>query len=126
MKTLLIIGIGGFAGAISRYLLGNFFQDVLGFKFPAGIFLVNILGCFFMGIVYGLVTHIDSLPKETSQLLATGFLGSFTTFSTFSLDNYVLISDGKLMDAGFNMLVSVAVGLLGVWLGYSFIKLIVK
>ncbi|HKL17311.1 MAG TPA: fluoride efflux transporter CrcB [Halalkalibaculum sp.] len=115
-KTILLIGTGGFAGTVSRYLLSKLIAAKWPMSFPWGTFSVNILGCFLIGIVMGL-SFQSSVSTQTRLLLATGFCGGFTTFSTYSLEIFELYQRGE---AGIGMLylfASILLGLTGVWLG---------
>lgn len=121
IKTILLIGTGGFAGSISRYLLTRFISTKWPMAFPWGTFGVNILGCFLIGIVMGL-SFQSAMSTQTRLLLATGFCGGFTTFSTYSLEILELYQRGE---AGISMLylfASIVVGFLSVWLGLWLVK----
>jgi CrcB protein len=83
-KASLFIGIGGFLGSISRYLLSQYVDKKIITLFPFGTFTVNILGCFLLGLLYALAEKEQVLTNELRLLLTVGFCGSFTTFSTFS------------------------------------------
>ncbi|MGH2565631.1 MAG: fluoride efflux transporter CrcB, partial [Ginsengibacter sp.] len=83
MKIILIIGIGSFIGGISRYLLSQSIQNKFLSAFPFGTMSVNIVGCFLIGIIFGL-TERGNFTMEWRLFLVTGFLGGFTTFSSFS------------------------------------------
>lgn len=96
MKTLLLIGLGGFFGSIARYLgslYGNRLFPTEGF--PVGTFLVNILGCFLIGLIYGISEKQGWLTPEMRYFAATGFCGGFTTFSTFSHESFTLLNNGQ-------------------------------
>lgn len=116
MNNILIVGLGSLFGGIARYLLSGFIQRHVPIAFPVGILLVNLLGCFIIGIVAGLLTHV--LATRHHLLLAVGFCGSFTTFSTFSLDNLQLLHDKAFFLLGLNIVLSVGLGLLATWVGY--------
>jgi len=96
MKTILAIGAGSFAGGIARYLLTESIQRRFPISFPAGTFAVNIIGCFLIGIVYGLADRGHLNPYWTT-ILATGFIGGFTTFSAFSYQNVELLRGGQVL-----------------------------
>lgn len=117
---ILFIGFGGFIGAIARYYLGNFVQDYFNIhNFPIGILFVNILGCFLIGLLTGIIDNIDSISGNLKSLLFIGILGSFTTFSTFSQDTLKLLMNGEILSALINVTISVFFGLLFVWIGYK-------
>ena len=114
MKSILIVGIGGFFGSIVRYVIGlSFYNDKLA-NIPYKIILVNLIGCFLIGIL----ANSFSQEKELSKLLLiTGFLGGFTTFSSFGLEAVTLISNHNTIGAIIYILMSVVGGLLAVLLG---------
>lgn len=115
-KTMLLIGTGGFAGSVGRYLLTKFVATKLPMAFPLGTFAVNTLGCFLIGIVMGL-SFQHTITTQTRLLLATGFCGGFTTFSTYSLEIFELYQKGE---AGISLLYlfgSIILGVLCIWLG---------
>lgn len=119
MKQLLLVGLGGFAGAVARWGLGSLVDRLLpDARFPHGIFVVNVVGCLAIGLYFGSAGTKPN-PSETLRLLfAVGFLGAFTTFSTFSHNTLVLIQDGHPMTAFANIALSVLTGLGAVWLGF--------
>ncbi len=120
MKSFLLIGLGGFFGATSRWLLAQSLDRwLLHSRFPYGIFTVNILGCLVIGYVMGLAHARDAVPDHARLLFVVGFLGSFTTYSTFSWNTLELFRTGHPGYAVANLAVTVVVGMLAVWLGYS-------
>ncbi len=122
MRLALIVGLGGFLGAIFRYYLAGAVERWYGLNgFPWGIFVVNILGCFLIGLIFGYSSLVRSLSEETRLLLVTGFLGSLTTFSTFGQQTLDLLRKGQMGLGLANIGASVVVGLLAVWLGYSLV-----
>ena len=90
----LSIALGGALGAMGRYWVSSYFLPVSAFKFPYATFSVNVLGSFLMGILYVLIIERTGLPDQARHLLMVGFLGAFTTFSTFSLDAISLWQNG--------------------------------
>lgn len=123
MKLLLSIGIGSFIGGIGRYLISVFIQTKFSDSFPYGTLIVNILGCFLIGIVYGFAEK-GSVAMEWRLFLATGILGGFTTFSAFSYESVNLIRNGFFLNALLYISVSVIVGLIATFTGLSIIKAI--
>jgi fluoride exporter len=121
-RTLLIVGAGGFIGSIMRYLgqlaAGKLFSP----SFPIGTFLINIIGCFIIGIVYAMSEKGNLLTAEMRLFLAVGFCGGFTTFSTFSNDNLMLLKESSIGLLLFNVLGSVILGILAVYLGIVAIR----
>ena len=104
--TLLVsIGIGGFFGAISRFLIASFMQKLTGSLFPVGTLTVNILGSFIIGILFIYFEH--TVQPQLKALLITGFLGALTTFSTFSLETYLMLGEGAYLRAILNITLNI-------------------
>jgi CrcB protein len=122
MKILFAIGTGSFIGGILRYLLSQFVQSKFLSAFPFGTLIVNIIGCFLIGMVFGL-TDRGTLTPEWRLFLATGLIGGFTTFSAFSLETVGLLRDGQLLYATAYIVGTVIIGLLATFIGISIIKL---
>jgi len=117
MQNVIAIAIGGAVGAVMRYWVSNGVYNIMGRDFPYGTLVVNVLGSFVMGILY--VYLIERLA-ETSLLRAAliiGLLGAFTTFSTFSIETLQLIENGEYIKMALNIILSVVVCLIAVWLG---------
>lgn len=113
------IGAGGALGAMARHGLGLFVSQRLAAAFPAGIFIVNVLGCFVIGLLAGaMAANRLSLSQPARAFLIVGFLGGFTTFSSFSLDTLALARDGHPGQAVLNVAGQVGLSLLGVWAGF--------
>jgi len=113
MYKLLLVGIGGFAGSSARYLMQLIFPHYPG-AFPWGTFLINIIGSLLIGIIYGLAEEHKIMSQEMRLLLAIGFCGSFTTFSTFSVENLQMIQVGSYAHLAVNILLSVTLGVIAV------------
>lgn len=124
MRELLAILVGGAAGAVSRFWLANGVYAWLGRGFPWGTLVVNVLGSFVMGLLYVLLLERGPLSGEWRALLLVGFLGAFTTFSSFSIETLVLIEQGYLGRAFANIWVSLLACLLSCWLGLLLGRLI--
>ena len=122
MKILFAIGTGSFIGGVLRYLLAQFVQTRFLSTFPFGTLTVNIMGCFLIGIVFGL-TDRGNLTEEWRLFLATGLLGGFTTFSAFSIETVGLLRDGQFGYATVYILASVFIGLTATFMGSALIKL---
>jgi len=95
IKTLLLVGTGGFLGSISRFLVSRFMQSSFTSAFPYGTFAVNIAGCFLIGLIFGISEKSSLLNSGWKLFLAVGFCGGFTTFSTFANENLALLRDGE-------------------------------
>jgi fluoride exporter len=94
IKTLLLVGTGGFLGSVSRFMASRFMQNYFPSAFPLGTFFVNITGCFLIGFIYGISERSSLLTSGWKMFLAVGFCGGFTTFSTFANENLALLRDG--------------------------------
>ena len=124
IKTLFYIGIGSFAGGVSRYLISKYVQNMTNSGFPIGTFMVNIIGCFIIGLLYGLFDRGNLMNTNLKLFLTVGFCGGFTTFSTFMGDNFQLIKAGNFFYCSVYMAASIICGYLFSFLGYSLIKLL--
>lgn len=124
MKILLFIGSGSFLGGIARYLLSRGIQNSVITSFPLGTFWVNIIGCFLIGLIYGLSDRGTPISNELRLFLAVGFCGGFTTFSTFSNENLALLRDGSILYFSLYAGLSVFLGLLATFGGHALTKII--
>ena len=116
MRTIWV-GVAGFFGAIARYALGGFISERVGGAFPWETFVINISGCFALGFIFTLLTE-RFLPHPTLRIaLTVGFLGAYTTFSTFAFETMRLAEDGAVVFAALNLFASVGAGLLAVYAG---------
>lgn len=122
MKIILAIGSGSFIGGALRYLLSQFVQARYPAAFPYGTFGVNIIGCLLIGVVFA-VAERNNLPQEWRLFLATGVLGGFTTFSSFSYETVILLRDGQHFPAAAYIFASIVVGLLATFIGIALVKL---
>jgi fluoride exporter len=122
MKILIAIGTGSFFGGILRYLIAEFIQTRNFTNFPLGTLTVNIIGCFIIGIVFGLADKVN-LTQEWRLFIGTGLIGGFTTFSAFSIETIGLLRDGQIWSAATYITLSVVLGLIVAFVGISIIKL---
>lgn len=122
MRELLAVGLGGFAGAVARYSLAGWVQQWSGARFPAGTFVVNLLGCFAIGAFMAAAQERLPLPPETRLFVTLGFLGSFTTFSTFGYETLELLRAGDFGRALLNVAGQVVLGLSAVALGAAAVR----
>ena len=123
IKTLLFIGSGGFLGSISRYLESRYLQNNFHSAFPFGTFLVNISGCFLIGLIYGFSERSSLLTQGWKMFLAVGFCGGFTTFSTFANENLALLRDGDFFHFFIYTGLSVFLGIAATFLGVIITKI---
>lgn len=123
MKIILAIGLGSCLGGISRYLLSQFIQNKFLSTYPFGTLAVNIIGCFLIGIIFGL-SERGNFTMIWRLFLVTGFLGGFTTFSSFSNETVALLRDGEIWHAFSYIMSSVVIGLIATFSGISLIKLL--
>ncbi len=124
MKEILIVGIGGGIGSIARFLSQRGAERLLDSSFPLGTFLVNIIGSFIIGVVFALSERGNFLTPEMRLFLTVGICGGFTTFSTFSYDNFNMLSERLWQFLFLNLAGSIFFGLLAVYLGIVIIRLI--
>ena len=116
---LLLIGIGGFAGAISRYMVDGFVADRTAGAFPWGTLVVNLSGSFVLGLLFAMATERAILPADIRAPVMIGFIGAYTTFSTFMLESWLLIENGSYLPAIANLGGSVLLGLAAVLAGLT-------
>ena len=122
LRTLLIVGAGSFTGGALRYLISKLIQDSGFYSFPVGTFFVNIIGCFAIGLFYGLFERNSLMNPDLRLFLTVGFCGGFTTFSTFINESYQLVRDENFFYLFFYITLSLLGGLAMLYLGYSLIK----
>ncbi len=125
MKYLIFIALGGAGGAVSRYLLANVVHNWSNHHhIPFGTLAVNVLGSFLIGILYVLIVEKMVIHQDWRGVLMVGFLGAFTTFSTFSLESISLLEQGEITSALFYILASVTLCILAVWLAATLTRMI--
>lgn len=118
MNVIFLVGLGGFAGSVLRYLISGYVQRLSqSADFPYGTLAVNLLGSLAIGFLAHLVEMRGALTSETRALLFFGLLGGFTTFSTFSNETLNLVRDGQVTLALGNLSAHLLLGLGAVWLG---------
>lgn len=121
MKQLLLVFIGGGIGSALRFTIGKWLKTVSN-SFPFSTFLVNVIGCFIIGIVLGLAVKQQNISTNQSLLLATGFCGGFTTFSAFAFENYQFLKTGDITQFAFYTICSIVVGVGAVFFGLLLVK----
>jgi fluoride exporter len=114
--TLLLVGIGGFIGAILRYVLGGWIQNSF-VNFPVGTLVINTTGSFFLGLIMYLSEYQGFFDDKTRIFLTIGILGAFTTLSTFGYESFRLLDDSKLFLMAINVVATVLFSMLAVYLG---------
>jgi len=126
MKVAIIIAIGGAAGALGRHLLAGYLGQLMGGGFPWAILIVNVVGSFLLGVITELAAQSILITPEIKALMTVGFLGAFTTFSTFSLDIVELCERGQWSWAFFYICASVFMAVFGLVGGLMLVKAIVS
>ncbi len=118
LMPYLLIGAGGFLGANARYLVNFWVESHFGGRFPLGTFVINVSGSFLLGLLGTVIAgRLLGCPDELRMLLGIGFLGAYTTFSTFEFESQALLRDGEFLYASMNVVLSPLIGLLAVRLG---------
>lgn len=119
LQNIILVGLGSMLGGISRYLFSDFIKQILPSSFPFGTFLVNMIGCLGIGILSGWLASASFFTPNHRMLFIVGFCGSFTTFSTFSMDNLNLLINKAYGIFALNVGLSISLGLLLTFIGYS-------
>ncbi len=120
--NIIIIGIGGFIGSITRYGMAFWIGQRWGRSFPLGTFVINVSGSFVIGLLMTLFTERLLVNPQWRLLLVVGFLGAYTTFSTFEYETGTLVRDGEWLIAGMNVVFSVMAGFIALKLGEMLAK----
>ncbi|EDO7153572.1 fluoride efflux transporter CrcB [Campylobacter coli] len=121
LNTILVVGLGGFIGAVLRMLSINLINKILPHSISFGTLFVNVLGSFMMGLLFS-YTHHKGLSPALKSFISAGFLGAFTTFSTFSYENLLLLQSGNYFNFSLNILLNIILCLIAVWLGFIIFK----
>lgn len=122
MINILCVGIGGFIGAIVRYIVSLYTSKIFLSKVPIGTLIVNVLGGFLIGIIMGINIKTDLISPNIKLFLTTGIMGGLTTFSTFSYETIILIEGGNFIFAIINIILNLLLSLGGVYIGKFIIK----
>ncbi len=117
LRNILVIGMGGFLGAVSRYGVAVWIGQRWGRSFPLGTFVINVSGSFLIGLLMPLLTERFIVNPQWRLLLVVGFLGAYTTFSTFEYETGALLKDGQWLYAGLNVMGSVVAGFIALKIG---------
>lgn len=121
MKNILLVFLGGGFGSTLRYIIGKYLNNAET-GIPYGTFAANIIGSLLIGIILGLAAKNNSLSQSHTLLLATGFCGGFTTFSTFAYENHVFLKSGDFTSFAFYTIASFVIGFLAVFAGMYLVK----
>jgi fluoride exporter len=119
MIEYLMVAMGGAIGSVLRYWVSGSVADRLGTRFPYGTFAVNCTGSFLIGLFITLISRRANVNPNWRYLIGVGFIGGYTTFSAFAYETFQSMQDGNMLVASLNVLLSVAVGLLCIWLGVA-------
>jgi len=119
MTKYWIVGLGGFLGSIARFWLGSYITYRMGARFPYGTFVINISGSFLLGLVVTLLAERAHWNPNLLYLIPIGFIGAYTTFSTFELEAFRSVRNGDLLLSFLYVNLSVAIGFVAVWLGIA-------
>lgn len=118
MEQIVAVAVGGAFGAVVRFLVSSGIYQWLGRGFPYGTLVVNVIGSFMLGLLTeSLMQQRITITFEYRAAILVGFIGAFTTFSTFSLETFYLLEQGQLTKAGLNIVTSVSACLLAIWIG---------
>ena len=124
MQEMLLISVGAVVGANARYWLGAWFTNQFGPDFPWGTFFINVTGGLLIGFIMSLLTQKLVADPSYRLLLVTGFLGAYTTFSSFTFESMRLIQQGRYGAAVFNIVGSVTIGLIATFGGFALARLV--
>lgn len=119
IKQILLVGLGGGIGSILRFLASMLALRYYSNSFPLATLTVNVVGCFFIGILFGLLGQNNQINQSLKLLFITGFCGGYTTFSAFAYENFSLLQSNSYWTAAIYIIVSIFIGLFAVWLGMS-------
>lgn len=118
-KEVMLVGLGGFVGSSLRFMVHVWTQRIVpATVFPLGTLVVNVIGCFLLGLLGGLLAHRGILEPGYRLFLMIGLLGGFTTFSAFALDTLILIESAEALKALANIVLQVSLSLAAVYAGY--------
>ena len=123
MNKFLLVAFGGAVGSVLRFWLGGYVDHRMESRFPYGTFVINITASFLIGFLLTILGAKADWSPNWRYLFSVGFLGGYSTFSTFEYETFRILEDGHLLMAGLNTVLSVVVGLVSVWLGYIAAKL---
>jgi len=117
MTKYLMVAVGGALGSVLRFWVGSYVSDRLGTRFPYGTFLINVTASFLIGFVITVLAERTDWSPNWRYLIPIGFIGGYSTFSTFEYETFRSLQEGELLISGLNVALSVVVGFFSVWLG---------
>jgi len=117
MNKYWMVALGGLLGSVSRFWLGGIISEKMGAKFPYGTFVINCSGCFLIGLVMTVLAEKGYANSMWRYLVVIGFLGGYTTFSSFEYETFHAVQESEFLIGLLNAVASVVVGFLSVWLG---------
>jgi CrcB protein len=117
MSKYLLVGLGGFLGSAARFWVGGYVSNRWGTKFPYGTFVINISASFLIGLTITLLAERMSWSPNWRYLIPIGFIGAYSTFSTFEYETFRSVQDAEFLMAGLNVVLSLVVGFISVWCG---------
>ena len=123
-KLILIAGTGGFLGTVSRFLTSRWVAVYFPSSFPFGTFAVNVIGCFLIGLIYGISEKGNFINSEWRLFLTVGFCGGFTTFSAFAAENMAMLRDSEIFNFFLYTGSSIFIGLLATFAGLMLTKIL--
>jgi len=118
-QKYLLLCLAGAAGTLSRFWVGGFFQRLAGEGFPFGNFIVNITGCLLFGLIYAIVENRSGLPGDMRLYVLTGFMGAYTTFSSYMFESVALMQNGLWLAATGNIVGQTVLGVVGIVAGLA-------
>jgi len=122
MSQYFLVALGAAAGGLARYIVGTAIMQRFGGRFPLGTLIINVTGCFLIGVLMTMITERGTLSSKWQPLLVVGVLGGYTTFSAFGWEAYRSMREGSLfMGLGY-VLLSVGLGYIAVWFGASLVR----
>jgi len=124
MTKYWLVGMGGFLGSIARFWVGSYVSERMGTRFPYGTFVINCSASFVIGLVITLLAERTHWNPNWRYLIPIGFIGAYSTFSTFEFETFQKVQDAEFMYAGLNVGLSVFVGFVCVWLGVVAARLV--
>ncbi len=124
LRTILLVGTGGFIGSVMRYLVQIFIEKGLTSTFPLGTLIANVVGSFIIGVVFALAEKGNFMSAEWRLFLAVGICGGFTTFSSFAYNNFSMLKEGTFGQFFWNVGGSLFLGILAVYLGVVLVRAI--